>query len=198
MLLKEMEQFLRKRNIQIEFLELGGLDVLANWINQNPDGSFPLPQVVESVFQILDHFPITSEILENSKIAKVVSLYAHGKTELRYMQHTALTLIQKWQSIVYNLSYQYDKEGFHEQKQRDLRQRIHAIKARDQSNADQMLVDRDPNGQIMMKCSHFDFIEKPHKEVSPVRVGKSNMAKQEIEKAFKKMDQKKNQYQIYM
>ena len=174
MLLKEMDQLLRKRNIQIEFLELGGLEVLTNWIDQNPDGSFPLPQVVESVFQILDRFPITSEILEHTNIAKVVSLYAHGKTELRYMQHTALTLIQKWQSIVYNLSYQYDKEGFHEQKQRDLRQRIQAIKARDQSNADQMLVDRDPNGQIMMKCSHFDFIEKPHKEVSPVRVGKSN------------------------
>jgi hypothetical protein len=61
-----------------------------------------------------------------------------------------------------------------------------------------MLVDRDPNGQIIMKCSHFDFIEKPHKEVSPVRVGKSNMAKHEIEKAFKKMEKKKSQYQIHM
>lgn len=33
MLLKEMEQLLRKRNIQIEFLELGGLEVLTNWID---------------------------------------------------------------------------------------------------------------------------------------------------------------------
>lgn len=64
MLLKEMDQLLRKRNIQIEFLNLSGLEILANWIDQNPDGSFPLPQVVESVFQILDRFPITSECLE--------------------------------------------------------------------------------------------------------------------------------------
>jgi hypothetical protein len=72
MLLKEMDQMLRKRNIQMEFLQLGGLEILANWIDQNPDGSFPLPQVVESVFQILDHFPMTSECLEQSSIAKVV------------------------------------------------------------------------------------------------------------------------------
>jgi hypothetical protein len=72
MLLKEMDQMLRKRNIQMEFLQLGGLEILANWIDQNPDGSFPLPQVVESVFQILDHFPMTSECIEQSSIAKVV------------------------------------------------------------------------------------------------------------------------------
>jgi len=37
-----------------------------------------------------------SRFLENSKIAKVVSFYAHGKTELRYLEHRALAIIQQW------------------------------------------------------------------------------------------------------
>ncbi len=62
-----------------------------------------------------------------------------------------------------------------------------------------MLIDRDPNGQITMKCSHFDFIEKPHKEVSSRRIGKSSIAKAEIDKVFKKLDKKNTGgFQIYM
>ena len=60
-----------------------------------------------------------------------------------------------------------------------------------------MLIDRDPNGQIVMKPSHFDFIEKPHKDVTPARFGKSN-GKYELEKAFKNMEKKQSQYQIFM
>lgn len=100
-----METHLKKRSIQLEFINIGGLDVMANWIAINPDGGFPLPQVVECVFNLLEQFPITTDDLERTSIAKAVSLYAHGKTELNYLQNTALTLIQKWQSIVYNLSY---------------------------------------------------------------------------------------------
>ena len=47
---------------------------------------------------------------------------------------------------MFKLSYEYDTDGFHEEKQRDLRKRIQAIKARDQSNADEELIIRDPNG----------------------------------------------------
>jgi hypothetical protein len=61
MLLKEVELMLKKKVAQEEFIALGGLDVLAHWISLNPDGSCPLPQVVESVFEILDMLPIISE-----------------------------------------------------------------------------------------------------------------------------------------
>jgi hypothetical protein len=64
----------------------------------------------------LESLPIDSTALENSQIAKKVSVYAHGKTELKYLENRALSIIQKWQSIVYNLSYKYDQDGFHEKK----------------------------------------------------------------------------------
>ncbi len=123
-MIKEMDSLLMKKPIQTEFLDLSGLEALAFWIRQNPDGSYPLPQVVESVFEVLDRLPINANYLENSSIAKAVSVFADKETELHYLEHKALSIIQKWQSIVYNLSYRYDKEGFHQKKQRDLRQRI--------------------------------------------------------------------------
>jgi glutamate racemase len=94
---------------------------------------------------------------------------------------------------VYNLSYQYDKEGYHEQKQRDLRERIQTIKARDQSNADTELIERDPTGQIVMQCSHFDFIEKPFRQVSPKKFSKNAQAKEKIAKAFNKLLKEKRE-----
>lgn len=126
-----VDDLLRKKAVQAEFLDMSGLDVLTDWISPNPDGSYPLPQVVELVFDILERLPIDTRYLENSKIAKIVSHYANGDTELKYISGRALNIIQKWQAIVYNLSYKYDQDGFHEQKQRDLRERIQAIKARD-------------------------------------------------------------------
>lgn len=131
--------------------------------------------------------PIEQSHIENSKIVKVVSAYAHGLTELRYLDGRALSLIQKWQAVVYNLSYKYDKDGFHEKKQRELRERIQAIKARDQSNADEELIRRDPNGQIVMQGSNFDFIEKPQGCPSPKRFTRFNQAKERINKAFQKV-----------
>jgi hypothetical protein len=52
--------------------------------------------VVESVFDILERLPMDSRFLENSSIAKKVSLYAHGKSELHYLELKALNIIQRW------------------------------------------------------------------------------------------------------
>ena len=54
-----------------------------------------------------------------------MSLYAYGRTELSHLSTPALNIIHRWQSIVYNLSYNYDKSN-HDAKQRDLRERISA------------------------------------------------------------------------
>jgi len=64
--LPTVEDLLKKKQIQIEFLENGGLEVLASWISHNPDQSFPLPQIIELVFDILEKLPIENRYLENS------------------------------------------------------------------------------------------------------------------------------------
>lgn len=95
-IITSIDNLLRKRPIQNYFLENKGLEILSDWINENPDGGYPLPQVVESVFDILERLPIDTRFLEDSSIAKVVSRYAHGQTELKYLSNRALNIIQKW------------------------------------------------------------------------------------------------------
>lgn len=160
----------------------------------NPDKSYPLAQVIELVFEILEKLPIDSHHLENSNIAKILSLYAHNLTGYPHLANKALNIIQRWQAIVYKLSYKYDDEGFHEKKQRDLRERITQIgKRTDMSNVEDELIKRDPTGQIVITASNFDFIEKPRVHVEPRRVkDKSNSAKEKIEKAFYLMKRRKD------
>ena len=95
---------------------------------------------------------------------------------------------------MFKLSYEYDTDGFHEEKQRDLRKRIQAIKARDQSNADEELIIRDPNGQIVMHRSNFDFIEKPLAGVSPKRAGKGSQIRDNLAKSFQVIARQKHHY----
>jgi hypothetical protein len=122
-----------------------------------------------------------------------LSLYAHNLTGYPHLSTRALNIIQRWQAIVYNLSYQYDKEGVHELKQRDLRERIKQLAySKDMSNAEEQLIKRGPNGNIIMSTSHFDFIEKPSVTVNPRQICQNNEStKFKIDKAFKMMKRKK-------
>ena len=63
----------------------------------------------------------------------------------------------------------------------------------DHTNAEDELIKRNPIGQITMSASNFDFIDKPIAMVEPIRqLDKSNSAKYEIEKVFKKMAKQKD------
>ncbi len=42
-MIQDLETLLKKKPVQMEFLEQSGLEVLAHWISANPDYSYPLP-----------------------------------------------------------------------------------------------------------------------------------------------------------
>ncbi|CDW75299.1 cg9915-pa [Stylonychia lemnae] len=193
-LIREVDEELRKKMVQHEFLAQGGIKVLSDWISENPDGSYPLVQVIELVYTILENLPIESQHLEQSKIAKVLSLYAKNLCGYPHLANRALTIIQRWQAIVYKLSYKYDEDGYHERKQRDLREKIKQIGSRmDMGNAEEELIKRNPTGQIIMTSSNFDFIEKPKPIVEPRKLKeRSCTAKEQIEKAFNQLRKQKN------
>lgn len=54
---KVLESLLTKPN-QEEFLKSRGLGILEKWLLQNPDGTFPPFQVIESVLDVLERLPI--------------------------------------------------------------------------------------------------------------------------------------------
>ena len=81
---------------------------------------------------------------------------------------------------VYGLSYQYDQEGLHELRHRELKRKLEVVKAVDHkdfmSRADAAtsasnectltmkedeLIRKRPNGTFVMFKSNFDFLEKP-------------------------------------
>ena len=83
--------------------------------------------------------------------------------------------MQRWQVTVYNLSYEYDQEGLHEIKQRELKRKLEALTDlkpakrvidHDESemgmiSKDDELIRRTSNGRFILYKSNFDFLEKP-------------------------------------
>ena len=99
---------------------------------------------------------------------------------------TATKLLQKWQTVVYKLSYDYDKEGQHEIKQRDLRRRLEVLRENDNSKKlreDEDLIRKTPNGFIFMK-QNFDWMEKPQSTTN-AEESRVNSVKQSIRNVFK-------------
>lgn len=76
---------------------------------------------------------------------------------------------------MYNLSYEYDQEGLHEIKQRELKRKLEAltdfkpvqrVTIHDESemgmiSKDDELIRRTSNGRFILYKSNFDFLEKP-------------------------------------
>ena len=76
---------------------------------------------------------------------------------------------------VYNLSYEYDEEGLHELRHRELKRKLEVVKAIDPTDLlrdgnkddgtltmkEDELIRKAPNGRFIMFKSNFDFLEKP-------------------------------------
>ena len=148
------------------------------WISQNPDSSYPPIQIIECILKVLDNMPINQEHLESSQVARAVTQYAAGgdlESEKlpAELVSCATKLLQKWQTVVYQLSYEYDQDGMHEIKQRDLRRRLEVLRDMDQLGGDEKakilnreddLIRKTPNGFIFQK-QNFDWLEKPQSDI---------------------------------
>ena len=57
-MLPRVHLLLSKKAHQELFLNSGGCGILEKWLSQNPDGSYPPFQVVETVLIVLEQLPI--------------------------------------------------------------------------------------------------------------------------------------------
>lgn len=100
---------------------------------------------------------------------------------------TATKLLQKWQTVVYQLSYEYDKDGQHEIKQRDLRRRLEVLRELDvtagSKQGEDDLIKKTPNGFIFMK-QNFDWMDKPQSNTE-AELSRTNAVKQGLRSIFK-------------
>ena len=100
---------------------------------------------------------------------------------------TATKLLQKWQTVVYQLSYEYDKDGQHEIKQRDLRRRLEVLRELDATASSKQgeddLIKKTPNGFVFLK-QNFDWMDKPQ-SVAAEDLQRTNSVKQGLRSIFK-------------
>jgi len=120
-MIDELSDLLNKKHVQQVFLANHGCRFLEMWLERNPDGSYPPVQVVECVLSVLDRLPIDQDHLESCNIAHMVTQYAASESSTnedgeipKNVISAATKLLQKWQTVVYQLSYEYDKDGQHE------------------------------------------------------------------------------------
>ena len=93
-------------------------------------------------------------------------------------------MLQKWQTVVYQLSYEYDPEGLHEVKQRDLRKRLEVLREQEtgREECEEDLIKKTPNGFVFMK-QNFDWMDKPVSSLASDQT-RVNSVKQQINKVF--------------
>lgn len=87
----------------MRFLEKGGCQVLADWIDLMPDGTFPNQNFVEGVLQCIDSLQVDAGHLEDSRLGQVVQHYTGNTgniTNMPAMRPLAKSIIDKWSRII--------------------------------------------------------------------------------------------------
>jgi len=72
---KEVYDSLRKKQVQDNFLEMGGAKILASWLDILPDGTHPNFNLVNGMLNCIATLQIDSNQLEESGLDNVVSYY---------------------------------------------------------------------------------------------------------------------------
>ena len=66
MFTKKLQAELKKRHLQMTFLDNEGCDAFAEWLSKLPDGTLPSINVIEAAIDTLNELPIESTHLERS------------------------------------------------------------------------------------------------------------------------------------
>jgi hypothetical protein len=113
--------------------------------------------MIECILNVLDKLPITEDVLSECQVARTLAIYATTKDLTPELVSQATKLLQKWQTVVYKLSYEYDQEGQHEMKQRDMRSRLDVLRALDRPGTETELdreddlIKKTTNGFVLHK-----------------------------------------------
>lgn len=121
--------------IQKRFLEKGGCQVLADWIDLMPDGTFPNQNFVEGVLQCIDSLQVDTNDLEDSRLGQVVQYYAEGLANMPAMRPLAKSITDKWSRIIYQINTKYDPEGEYDCEYRQLQKKLDNVKQVHAANA---------------------------------------------------------------
>ena len=111
MLLDTITKELRRIPIQPDFLDGGGCEALADWLDPLPDGTYPHVKVVSEILQVIDTLDIGSDLLANSKLGKMIKIYAKNRAKMPQVVDLAKRIEDKWSRMIFGISTRYYDGG---------------------------------------------------------------------------------------
>lgn len=94
--------------------------MICQWIEKNPDGTYPCLNVIEDTLTLLDTLPVETEHLTDSTLGKQVKKISKDCSSEK-IRFKAKDLVNKWYRMIYNLNPRYDAEGAYEDQYRQFR-----------------------------------------------------------------------------
>ncbi|XVF03951.1 hypothetical protein REPUB_Repub05bG0037900 [Reevesia pubescens] len=106
-------EVLRKKSLQLEFLDHGVLTLLKSWLEPLPDGSLPNANIRAAILNVLTDFPIDlelpdhSEQLKSSGLGKAIMFLSKSDEEIASNKKVAKDLVEKWSRTIFNKSTKF-------------------------------------------------------------------------------------------
>jgi hypothetical protein len=106
-LISPIEKFLANTHYQKMFLNMGGLDLLQEFIKKNRDGTYPVFNQISKALDIISRLNVTMAHLENTTIGSYIMNLSKNMKESKVIQKKATEIIERWSRIVWNINTNY-------------------------------------------------------------------------------------------
>ena len=100
---EEVCSMIGKVTFHDRFIDCGGMDIVAKWLQPLKDGTYPNALVVRPLIQCMLQMDLTCDTLASAQLPSLLKLYAEAKTgHSRDVQQLAMQLKFKWQKLLYS------------------------------------------------------------------------------------------------
>lgn len=100
---EEACQLLSSPTFADRFVDCGGMEVVAKWLQPTTDGTYPNALVVRPLIQCMLRMELTCDSLASAQLPSLVTPYADAKTgHSRDVQRLAQQLKFKWQKLLFS------------------------------------------------------------------------------------------------
>lgn len=196
-MLTDIMKQLNKSDLQTAFIDCGILPVLADWLSLLPDHSLPHLTIRTSFLKLLKDYSITTDMLKDSKLGRVVmGLYKNPK-ELFSNREMARRLIHNWARPIFGLNSDYSALSREERVAADLNHMMTAKKRKRRQSEDKPKEDAKPGDKdFCMRArvpvpSNTDYVIRPRSTIEEDVVKRPKKGNPRLEKFNTKTAKKK-------
>lgn len=112
-ILSRIENALRNQKCQESFLDKDGCEILADWLQQLPDYTYPNPKIVLSILGIVERMDISDQENGFKNLERQIKLYNKPRSQELHdgyseCQKLAQNILNKWYRVQHEINTKYD------------------------------------------------------------------------------------------